>query len=148
MTWRLAPPTVTLSPLPPVSTSVTVIVGLQRGAGLVEQHHLQVGAEPDHAGIGREAARQQVDQRGLAGAVRADDAEPVAAHHPDREVVDDRALAVGLGASLASITSAAGGFGLGRGSWWRCRPGGGRRGAPCAARAGCRAAGRCACAAR
>src|SRR3712207_7709233 len=37
-------------------------------------------------------ARQQLQQCGLAGAVRPDDADPVAALHAQREVADDRAL--------------------------------------------------------
>ena len=48
------------------------------------------------AAIGRIRAGQQVDQRGLAGAVRPDDADAVAALHADREAVDDLALAIGF----------------------------------------------------
>ena len=40
-------------------------------------------------------AGQHLDQRGLAGAVRPDDADAVAALHADREVVDDLAVAIG-----------------------------------------------------
>src|SRR2546430_12680260 len=37
---------------------------------------------------------KQIDQRGLAGAVRADDADTVAALDPDRKSVDDFAIAI------------------------------------------------------
>ena len=63
---------------------------------LVERRHFDIGAEPDGAAVGRVAAGQHVDQRGLAGAVRPDDADAVAALHPDREAIDDLAVAVGL----------------------------------------------------
>ena len=61
---------------------------------LVERRHFDVGAEPDGAGIGWIGAGQHVDQRGLAGAVRPDDTDAVAALHADREVVDDAAVAI------------------------------------------------------
>ena len=40
---------------------------------------LEIGAEPDRAAVGSKRAGQQIDQRRLAGAVRPDDADPVAA---------------------------------------------------------------------
>ena len=52
-----------------------------RGAGRASPSR-EVGAEPDLAGVRRQLAGQQVEQRGLAGAVRADHADPVAAHDP------------------------------------------------------------------
>ena len=48
------------------------------------------------AGVGRERAGQKVDQRGLARAVGADDADPVAAHDPHRKIAHDCAIAIGL----------------------------------------------------
>ncbi len=63
-------------------------------AVLVERRHFDVGAEPDGAGIRSLGAGQHVDQRGLAGAVRSDDADPVAALHADREAIDDLAIAI------------------------------------------------------
>ena len=62
---------------------------------LVERGHLDIGAEADGAGVGRVGAGEHFDQRGLAGAVRPDDADAVAALHADREVIDDLALPVG-----------------------------------------------------
>ena len=63
-------------------------------AALIERRHFQIGAEPDRAGVRRADAGQQVDQRGLAGAVRADDADPVAALNADRKVIDDGAAVI------------------------------------------------------
>src|SRR3954471_16201305 len=62
---------------------------------LVERRHLDVGAEPYAAAVRRAAAGQHLDERGLAGAVGADDADAVAALDPDREAVDDLSLAIG-----------------------------------------------------
>ena len=62
---------------------------------LVERRHLDIGAEADGAAIRRAGAGQHVDQRGLAGAVRPDDADAVAALHADREAIDDLAIAIG-----------------------------------------------------
>ena len=56
-------------------------LGVEALAALIEGGHLQVGAELDRAGVGRQRAGQQADQRGLAAAVGADDADAVAAHH-------------------------------------------------------------------
>src|SRR3981081_2555697 len=62
---------------------------------LVQRRHFDVGAQPDGAAARWIGAGQHVDQRGLAGAVRPDNAGAVAALHPDRETVDDPAVAVG-----------------------------------------------------
>ena len=59
------------------------------------------------------AAGQHLDQRGLAGAVRPDDADAVAALHPDREVVDDLALAIGPADALGLDDQLAGLVGFG-----------------------------------
>ena len=59
-------------------------------AALVEGDHLQVGAEPHPALVRRQDAGEQVDERRLAGPVRPDDAEPVAAQDPQGQVRDDR----------------------------------------------------------
>src|SRR5262249_19749922 len=50
---------------------------------------------PDAATIGLIRARQKVDQCRLAGAVRADDADAIAAQDACRKVVDDPAIAIG-----------------------------------------------------
>src|SRR4029453_18560036 len=43
--------------------------------------------QPDRAAVGGEIAGDQVEQRGLAGAVRADDQAPLARHHAQRHVL-------------------------------------------------------------
>src|SRR5271163_1057132 len=63
-------------------------------AVLVQRRHLDIGAETDAAGVGRIGSGEHFDQGGLAGAVRADDADAVAALNADREVVDDSAIAI------------------------------------------------------
>ncbi len=63
---------------------------------LVERGHGEIGAEPHAAGVGRERAGQEIDQRGLAAAVRADDADAVAALDAGGEIVDDRPAVVGF----------------------------------------------------
>ena len=71
--------------------------------------------KPDQAGIGRLRPGQHVDQRGLADAVRPDDAEAVAALDADREVLDDPAIAIapadvaGLDDELAGLVGFGGG---------------------------------------
>src|SRR4051812_29610979 len=82
---------------------------------LVQRCHLDVGAEPDAAAVGRAGAGQHVDQRGLAGAVRPDDADTVAALDPDREVVDDPAAVVAAADALGLDDQLAGFFRLGCG---------------------------------
>ncbi len=81
---------------------------------LVQRRHLDIGAEPDRAAVGRAAAGQHVDQRGLAGAVRADDADAVAALDPDRKSVDDLAVAEGFADVLGLDHQLAGFVGFGR----------------------------------
>ena len=78
---------------------------------LVERGDRDVGAEPHGAAVGRQRAGQQIDQRGLAAAVRADDADAVAALDADREIAHDRAVAVGLGDAFGLDHQRAGGVG-------------------------------------
>ena len=73
---------------------------IERLAALVERDHLQVGALPHPTGVGLDLARQQADERRLAGAVGPDDADPVAALDADREVPHDLEAIVGLGYRL------------------------------------------------
>jgi hypothetical protein len=47
------------------------------------------------AGIRRKRAGQQVEQRGLAGAVRADNPDAVSPHDPHREIPRDQMIAIG-----------------------------------------------------
>jgi hypothetical protein len=69
-------------------------------APLIENHLSEVGTEPDLAGIGHQRAGEQVEQCGLAGAVGADDADPVATHDPYRKISHERATAIGFGDAL------------------------------------------------
>ncbi len=64
-------------------------------AQLVEVNDLQVRPELDLAGVRRELAEQELEQGRLAAAVRADDADLVAAPDGRAEVAHDRPLAVG-----------------------------------------------------
>ena len=79
---------------------------------LVEYDFSQVGAEPHHAGIRGEYARQQVEQGRFAGAVRADNADPVASHDPHRKFPQDRVIAIGFGDALRGRDEATGQIGL------------------------------------
>ncbi len=88
---------------------------VERRALLVQRHRLQVGAERHPAAIRRVAAGQQAQQRGLAGAVRAHDAEPVPAQHPQRQVGHDHAVAVGAAGVLGDDDLLAAHLALGRG---------------------------------
>ncbi len=66
---------------------------IERLPPLVQRHLRQVGAEPHLARIGRQRAGQQVQQRRLAGAVGADDADPVAAQDAGGEVAHHHPVA-------------------------------------------------------
>ena len=118
-----------------------------RGAG--RSARSQVGAELHRAGVGCELADQQLEQRGLAGAVGADQADPVAAQDAGREVVARSARSPKLleiaarprsparptdSACVASMVAGRSGRSAGA--------------AACAARAARAAGPRCACAAR
>ena len=75
--------------------------GLERLAALVECCHFEARAQLDVAAVGFELAGENVEQRRLAGAIRADDAEPVAAQDADREILHDGAVAPALADQLA-----------------------------------------------
>ena len=80
-------------------------------AQLVEVGDLQVGAEPDRRPSPAATwPRISLQQRGLAGAIRADQAETVAAHDPERQARDDGAPAVALGDVLQLRDELAGAF--------------------------------------
>ena len=70
------------SPPPPVRVSATVASGSSLSRRWSRRRHPEIGAEPDRAGVGRQRAGEEVQERRLAGAVRADDPEPVAAQDP------------------------------------------------------------------
>ena len=65
-------------------------------AVLIERGHGDAGPELYGAGIGRRGAGEQIDQCGLAGAVRPNDADAVAARDADGEVADDGPSFIGL----------------------------------------------------
>ena len=75
-------------------------LGVEALAPLVERRHLEIGAELDRATIGRKRAGQHVDQRGLAGAVRPDDADAVAAADPRVKIASRSGVAIALGDML------------------------------------------------
>ena len=68
-------------------------VGIELLALLIEVGDLQPGAAPHLARVGLQLAEQQPQQRRLAGAVRADQADAIAAQDALREVADDRRAA-------------------------------------------------------
>src|SRR5450755_1033848 len=71
-------------------------VGIEAVAMLVERRDGERRPEPHRAGIRRQDPGQHADQRGLAAAIRPDDADTVTALNADREIADDRAPAVAL----------------------------------------------------
>jgi hypothetical protein len=66
----------------------------RRGQLLLDQR--AAGRAGDGAGVGRQRAGEQPQQRALAGAVVADDREPLAGADGERDAVDDAALAEAL----------------------------------------------------
>src|SRR6188768_2677880 len=71
-------------------------VGIEAVAMLIERRHRQICAELDRAALGRQRPSENLDQRGLAAAVRPDDADTVAAHDARRETADNGPVAVAL----------------------------------------------------
>ena len=55
------------------------VVGIQILALLVDSRDFEIDAEPDEAAVGRKLTRQHLQERGLARAIGADKADPVAA---------------------------------------------------------------------
>ena len=102
------------SPRPSVRKCASVSSG-SKLALLVERGDLQIGAEPHRAFVRRKLAGQQLQQRRLARAVRADQAEPVAALDARREILDDGQLAKALGDALGLDHQLAGFGGVARG---------------------------------
>ncbi len=66
-------------------------------AALVQSHNFEIGAVADGAAVGEDLAGEQLDQCRLAGSVRADDTEAVAAHDAEIEIGDDLNTVVALG---------------------------------------------------
>ena len=73
---------------------------IERLARLVDVGQAHRRADADLAGIGCFGAGEHAEQRGLAGAVRADDADDAAARQVEAEVVDQQPLAVALAQAL------------------------------------------------
>src|SRR3546814_1138830 len=69
---------------------------IERRAQLVEPGDFEIAADAHVAAVRLQLAEQQAQQRGLAGAVRADDADLVAAQYRRREVADDGLAADGV----------------------------------------------------
>jgi hypothetical protein len=85
---------------------------VEPGAELVEKGELHARAWRHAAGVGREAPAQQIEQRGLAGAVGADDADALAAQDLGAEVADHGGFAgIGEGDLFDLQHLFAGGFG-------------------------------------
>ena len=77
-------------------SSQTVFCGFEAVAGLVDVGELDALAVGDGAGVGRFLAGEHAEERGLAGAVRADDADDAAGGEGEGEVVDQLAVGVVL----------------------------------------------------
>jgi hypothetical protein len=88
-------PTTRLS-RPPETSCQTGLVVLEVLAALLDERHLRGRADLDGAAVGLLLARDHAEQRRLAGAVRADDADDRAGRHLEAEVVDEEAVAEAL----------------------------------------------------
>ena len=75
-------------------------VGVERLAHLVEVRDLDLRALLDRAAVGLQLAQDQLEQRRLAGAIGADQADLVAAQDGGGEALHDRPAAVGLAGVL------------------------------------------------
>ena len=76
------------------------LLGVELGAVLVEAGDLEPGAQPDGAAVRFELAGEQFQERGLAGAVGAKHAHPVAAQDAGGEGLQDGPVAEALGDPL------------------------------------------------
>src|SRR5207237_6434130 len=61
---------------------------IELGSQLIEVGDVQAGSEADRTGVRREFAENETDQGRLSRAVRADQADAIATHDPNRETVD------------------------------------------------------------
>ena len=82
--------------LPSPRVSKTRALGVELFPLLIVVRDLHVGADPHLAAIRLQFAEEQPQQRGLAGTVRADETDPIAAQDADREVLHDGGGAEGL----------------------------------------------------
>ena len=69
------------------------LLGVKLLTQLIEIGNLQVGAQPHRAGVGRVFAQDELEQRGLADAVGADQADAVTAHDGEIQVAHQAAPA-------------------------------------------------------
>ena len=92
-TWTPRPSNTTESPCG-ASVRCSETAGSRRCAVLVEHHDLEAVGVHDRARVRRLLAREQAQQRGLAAAVGAEQAEPHPRREHEVEVAHDRALAV------------------------------------------------------
>jgi hypothetical protein len=67
------------------------------GDVLHQARHLDAGVAPHRAGVGRELAAHDLHEGGLAGAVPADERQALAGLDLQRDVVEQRQVAVGVG---------------------------------------------------
>src|SRR3990167_7247214 len=72
-------------------------IQINRMAHLIEVSHLQIGSLADMPLIGREFSQNQLEQRGLACSIWANQADLVAAQNGRAEIPDDGAVAKRLG---------------------------------------------------
>ena len=77
-------------------SSQTRLVGVERVARLIDVADLHGLAEPQRAAVGLLLPGDHPEQRRLAGAVRADDADDAAARQREVDVVDQQQVAVAL----------------------------------------------------
>ena len=77
-----------------------VLVGIERVAALVDITHLHRLADADRAGVGLLVAGEHAEQRRLASAVRADDADDAAGRQLEGEVFDQHLVGKTLGQAV------------------------------------------------
>ena len=65
-------------------------LGIELLALLIVVRDLHVGAAPHFSRVGLQIAEQHLEQRRLPGAIRSNETDTVATHHPHHEVGDDR----------------------------------------------------------
>ena len=85
-----------ISSLPPVISSKTVLFALERVAALIDVPDLDRLADPQRARVRLFLSDDHPEQRRLAGAVRADHADDAAARQREVEVLDQQVVAVAL----------------------------------------------------
>ena len=72
-------------------------LGVELFAPLIERRHFEICAELHAAGVRCKCPGEHIDKRGLAGAVRPDEANPVATGDLDVEVTHQNPIAIALG---------------------------------------------------